>query len=409
MINKDLPEGFYLKLIADLFRAKVTFCLVFITFLIVFHYFKLLRIETTPIIIVFILEMGVFFLYFLIRERKPEWAIQYNIFSLWLDVVAITVILHCLGGVYAIIIVGFYYIFIAVTSIYLSKKGRLSYYLYIVTIYSLICIMESKGIIPRNNIFNFPVSRRLDFICWFGAISVMSLTALIASNYIEIISRFQRFANLGRLSTELAHEIRTPLQVIEGTTHAKEFTEDSKKVIRAQVERIARYVKEILALAREEKQKTSTARLEDIVDYSANLVHQALAIEKKVDLEKKYCAEELWVHVDIDQVTKAISNLVRNGIDSIKGQGQLSIIVSRYGFEWGQVEICDTGVGMHRSELKKIFEPFYTTKTGMRGVGLGLAISKKFIEANGGGIEVASEEGKGSRFIVKLPLYDKDE
>ena len=61
-------------------------------------------------------------------------------------------------------------------------------------------------------------------------------------------------------------------------------------------------------------------------------------------------------------------------------------------------------MGIYENELNIIFEPFYTTKTGMRGVGLGLAIAKKFIEANGGRIEVGSRIGQGSRFTVNLPL-----
>jgi signal transduction histidine kinase len=88
----------------------------------------------------------------------------------------------------------------------------------------------------------------------------------------------------------------------------------------------------------------------------------------------------------------------------MNGQGRLSVRVARYGFEWLQVEIQDTGVGIQKSEFQKIFEPFYTTKLGRRGVGLGLAIAKKFVEANNGRIEVESRVGDGSKFTVKLPL-----
>ena len=74
------------------------------------------------------------------------------------------------------------------------------------------------------------------------------------------------------------------------------------------------------------------------------------------------------------------------------------------GYETREEFDQDTGTGMERAEFDRIFEPFYTTKTGRRGVGLGLAIAKKFIEANNGRVEVDSRLGEGSLFTVRLPL-----
>jgi signal transduction histidine kinase len=192
--------------------------------------------------------------------------------------------------------------------------------------------------------------------------------------------------------------------VIEGLLHRAETTEDTKKEIRGQTERIARFVKEILALGREERVRVATLRIQDIVDHSVNLILKALPARPGIRVERDFCEEELWVDGDADQLIKAFSNLVRNGIDSMGGSGRLSVKVSRYGFEWLQVEIRDTGTGMERAEFERIFEPFYTTKTGRRGVGLGLAIAKKFIEANNGRVEVDSRLGEGSLFTVRLPL-----
>jgi signal transduction histidine kinase len=145
-------------------------------------------------------------------------------------------------------------------------------------------------------------------------------------------------------------------------------------------------------------------RIQDIVDHSLNLILKAAPPPSGVRVDRNFCEEELWVDGDGDQLIKAFSNLVRNGLDSMDGSGVLSVRVCRYGFEWLQVDIQDTGVGMERTELDRIFEPFYTTKTGRRGVGLGLAIAKKFIEANNGRIEVESRPGEGSLFIARLPL-----
>jgi signal transduction histidine kinase len=145
-------------------------------------------------------------------------------------------------------------------------------------------------------------------------------------------------------------------------------------------------------------------RIQDVVNHSINLILKAMPVRAELQVKKGFCDEELWVEGDTDQLIKAFSNLVRNGIDSMNGGGTLSVDVFRYGFEWLQVDIRDTGTGMEKVEFDKIFEPFYTTKSGRRGIGLGLAIAKKLIEANSGRIEVDSVVGEGSKFTVRLPL-----
>ena len=407
MINTDLREGFQRKLIDYLFKVKVIISLILISFLIFFHYFQFLDLNTTPIILVFLFELIIFFSFLPLRARKPEWVIPYNILSLYCDVLAVTFVLHYFGGIYSMIWAVDYLLLIAISSVFLSKRGRISYAVYTCIVYTFFCYLEHQGIVARHNIFHIPVSGKLDLFCWLSTMLLLAVTALISNNFIEMFSRVQRFADLGRLSTELAHEIRTPLQIIEGTTYLTGFPEEGRSEIRSQVERITRFVKEILALGREERQKLSKARIQDIMEYSINLIFKFSPTQKRIEIEKRFSEEELWVNVDIDQVTKALSNLVRNGIDSIQEEGMLSVHVSRYGFEWVQVEVHDTGVGIHQNEFSRIFEPFYTTKTGMRGVGLGLAIAKKFVEANGGVIDVDSVVGKGSRFTVRLPLFSE--
>jgi len=408
MINKDLREGPHRKLIDYLFKVKVITGLILFAFLLCFHYFRFLALETSPVIGVLFIELLVFFFYFPIRSQKIEWVIPYNIFSLFVDVLAVTFVLHFFGGIYSMIWTADYLLLVAISSLFLSKRGRKIFVVFTAIAYTGLCWLEHEGIIARHNIFGVPVSGKLDLFCWLSTTTLLGIAAVISNNFIEMMSRLQRFADLGRLSTELAHEIRTPLQIIEGTTHLDGFPEESKGEIRTQIERITRFVKEILALGREEKQKLSKARIQDLTDYSISLVLKVTPTIKKIELEKDFSEEELWVHVDIDQVTKALSNLVRNGIDSIQEKGRLKVRVVRYGFEWIQIDIEDTGVGIHKSEFTKIFEPFYTTKTGMRGVGLGLAISKKFVEANGGNIEVDSQVGVGSKFTVRLPLYSEE-
>ena len=285
----------------------------------------------------------------------------------------------------------------------MNRIARLSYAIYVMTAYSTMCYLEHQEIITRWNIFQVTVDGKLDLICWLGNLTLINITTAISFNFLEILSRLQRLASLGRMSTEIAHEMRTPLQIIEGVAESH-CTEEGKKEMRVQIERLSRFVKEVMALGREEIQSLSKTRLQALVDQAIGMVSKTVDPNKEIKIERNYFEDETYIYVDIDQMIKAFTNLIRNGIDSIEKEGRLMIRIAKNGFEWVKVEIEDTGVGIYESELEKIFEPFYTTKTGMRGVGLGLAIAKKFIEANGGQIEVESRVGQGSTFKVDLPL-----
>ena len=404
MINHALRQNFQKRLIDYFFKAKVIISLLLLACMFCFHYFRFFGLEALPIILTLLAELLVFVFYYFIRSNKPEWVLHYNVASLWIDILAITVALHYFGGIYSMMWSFFYLVLIAIASLFLSRKGRIVFSVCVLAAYSCLFHLEFNGLVPRHNIFRVPQSDGLDLFCWASTAVLIFIMVVVSNNFVEILSRSQTFANLGRLSTELAHEIRTPLQVIEGVVHRVECPESMRKEIHGQTERIATFIREILALGREERRRITRLRIQDLVEYSVNLIFQAMPVHPGIHLETSFCQEDLWVEGDTDQLLKAFSNLVRNGIDSMNGQGRLSVRVARYGFEWLQVEIQDTGVGIQKSEFQKIFEPFYTTKLGRRGVGLGLAIAKKFVEANNGRIEVESRVGDGSKFTVKLPL-----
>jgi signal transduction histidine kinase len=404
MINRDLNQDFQIALVDYLFKAKIMLGLACLFLLLFFYYFQFIGVENRPILLTFAVELAVWSIYFPLRARRPDWILPYNSASLWIDVIAATIALHYFGGIYSMIWAVAYLFLVVCSGMFLSRRGRPLFAAYVILAYSLLCHFEHHGVIPRHNIFRISLGTGMDIFFWSSTTVLISATAFLSNKLGEVLSRLEKFANLGRLSTELAHEIRTPLQVIEGLLSRAEAAEDTKREIRAQIERIVRFVKEILALGREERVRVSTLRIQDIVDHSVNLILKAMPARPGIRVERELSPEDLWVEGDADQLVKAFSNLVRNGIDSMDGQGRLSVAVFRYGFEWLQVDIRDTGVGIERTELDRIFEPFYTTKTGRRGVGLGLAIAKKFIEANNGRIEVDSRPGEGSVFTVRLPL-----
>jgi len=405
MLNTGLHHKFQIRLTDYFFRAKVILGCVLIAFALLIHTFQFLEgLKPVPVLWTLLAEMALFLLYYVVRRGKPEWVLPYNGATLFVDVLAITVALHFMGGLYSMMWSFAYLLLLAVASLFFSRRGRILYAACIFLAYSSLFHFERTGVVPRYNIFRIPESFGLDMFCWASTVLLIVVMAFVSHNYVELIARLQTFANLGRLSTELAHEIRTPLQVIEAAIRQRECPESARREVEAQTERIARFVREMLAFGRTETRRVCRIPTRELLDYSVGLVFKALPSQHGIELRKDYTPESLWVEADPDQLVKAFCNLVRNGVDSLNGPGRITVSLSRYGFEWIRIDVRDTGSGIDRSEIRKIFEPFYTTKSGRRGAGLGLAIAKKFVEANGGRIEVQSRPREGSVFTVKLPL-----
>ena len=117
------------------------------------------------------------------------------------------------------------------------------------------------------------------------------------------------------------------------------------------------------------------------------------------------------VYVDPQQMGEVLGNLVTNAYQAMKEGGVLTISAQTSEVfrklpksGWVSLSVADTGCGISQEHKAKLFEPLFTTKT--RGIGLGLAVSRILVEANGGSIEVESEEGEGSTFTVRLPTKE---
>ena len=131
-----------------------------------------------------------------------------------------------------------------------------------------------------------------------------------------------------------------------------------------------------------------------------------LAYEKGLNLELDWNRVEIYLKVDRDRVNQILVNLINNAIKFTE-RGGIKVIVEDSGDQFITTRIRDTGVGIPRDELDKVFDKFYqlskASAVKSKGSGLGLSITKKLIEMHGGKIWVESEEGKGSEFCFTLP------
>jgi two-component system sensor histidine kinase HydH len=212
---------------------------------------------------------------------------------------------------------------------------------------------------------------------------------------------------MGGLAAGVAHEVRNPLSSIKAlaTFFAGQFEDGSEtnqaaKVMVQEVDRLNRVITELLEFSRPTDLKRQSSDIGLLISRSIQLVQQDLAnknIDFKVHTENDPCA----VLVDPDRLNQCLLNLYLNAIQAMESGGTLTVKCTVDETDNVIILVSDTGRGIPSEHLKKIFDPYFTTKN--KGTGLGLAIVHKIIEAHGGHIEVDSTIDEGTSFLIRIP------
>ena len=231
----------------------------------------------------------------------------------------------------------------------------------------------------------------------------------------EKIIEYEKLSALGRLTANVAHEIRTPITVIGGLarrlkksipsgTKAEEYLE----LISLEAKRLEEILKDVLVFSNEpfllKEKKDINRLLEDSLDvYEDECRKYSISIQKVFD-------DVTPIYVDKRLVREAIKNLILNAIDAMPNGGRLTITTKQdflNGKNYVTLKVTDTGVGISEENIKMIYEPFFTTKIARKDTGLGLSITKKIVEGHGGFIKVDSSIAKGSTFSLYFPYRAK--
>jgi signal transduction histidine kinase len=223
-----------------------------------------------------------------------------------------------------------------------------------------------------------------------------------------------KLAALGQLASRLAHEIGTPLNVIQGRAEQllqqeglAEKERNFTKVIIAQIERISGFLRQLLTLARRPEPQLRHLSLNDILRRVSEVIGDRGTFPN-VQLVLELAKEEPAILGDPEQLEQVFLNLSVNALQAVEPAGMVTLSTSLVpdrplaGADRIEAVVADTGPGVHPDDLPRLFEPFFTTK-GLGGSGLGLAISREIILNHQGEIRVESEPGRGARFIISLP------
>jgi signal transduction histidine kinase len=223
------------------------------------------------------------------------------------------------------------------------------------------------------------------------------------------MSRAEHFATLGELAAGLAHEIRNPLAGIAGVLEivGRDLPEDSpaRSVMadaKQEAVQINRILTELLETARPRPPQFRPADLAATAEHAVGFARQQ-AVTKRIRIELEVRRQLPPVEHDPNQINQVLLNLLLNAVQSMDREGAIHVSVDSDELsEWALITVADEGKGISPEHIASIFRPFFTTKG--HGTGLGLSLARRIVEAHGGKIEVSSEVGKGTHFVIFLPV-----
>jgi signal transduction histidine kinase len=226
-----------------------------------------------------------------------------------------------------------------------------------------------------------------------------------------------KLASLGQLAASIAHEVNNPLsgilvytQLMQKKIAAGALPKETALEYLAKMEneliRSTKIIRNLLTFSRQSTPSFIKTDLNGIVNRAFELASEA-AKHQNIKTLKELDGSLPELVADADQLQQVCTNLILNAIQAMPGGGTLTLRTSFTG-RWFKVEVRDTGHGISVENMDKLFIPFFTTKPGVKGAGLGLPISYGIIQKHHGRIEVQSREGEGAAFTIYLPAHPEE-
>ncbi len=238
------------------------------------------------------------------------------------------------------------------------------------------------------------------------------LDAYFQTRQQRAVERSEQLAAVGELAASIAHEVRNPLAGMKGALEmlGRHLSADPSRAevvdeIMAQIVRLEHLVRDLLTYARPRPLSRQPVELHHLLDRVLRMVQEE-GTGVAIQVDRDYHLDAARLMADPQQLEQVFLNLVQNAIQAMEAGGGLAVTTRREG-ETVTIAFADTGRGIAPADMRRIFQPFYTTRH--RGSGLGLAIVRKILEVHGGSIEMDSEMGRGTTARVILPAGEADE
>jgi two-component system NtrC family sensor kinase len=226
----------------------------------------------------------------------------------------------------------------------------------------------------------------------------------------------EKLAALGIVAAGIAHEVKNPLAIIVQGVEYLRTSADSDVHITDILERIKKsafradsIIKGLLSFTRQMPIQTEQVEIPSVIEETLSFIDHQLKL-KHIKLVKQFSPGLPKVTVDSNQIKQVFLNLLLNSIDAINDRGTITISAEKVSSAPGeshlQITLADTGCGIPKDIIEKVFDPFYTTKDSSGNAGLGLSIAKGIIDKHRGTVKIESESEGGTCVIIALPASD---
>ncbi len=238
------------------------------------------------------------------------------------------------------------------------------------------------------------------------------------TNLRQQLLQSEKLAVMGQLAAGVAHEVNNPINGIITYIHLllKKLDENdvdpetwkkNLRLVERETVRIGRLVKNLLNFSRKTEPELKSVSMTKLINETLPILEDQFLI-KNINIVKKYDDRIPYILADFSQLQQVVINLILNAVQAVDSQGTIEISLTAVGAKGSEcfvrLDITDNGKGIPPEDLDKLFDPFYTTKTGdTGGVGLGLSIARQIIKAHHGRISITSDVGKGTNVSVRLP------
>ena len=221
-----------------------------------------------------------------------------------------------------------------------------------------------------------------------------------------------------RLTTDVAHELRTPLMAIQATVEAMvdgvyEADEERLVTVNSEIQRLSRLVNALLKLSRlENRADPMKEEVVNVGELIAGIIATHEMFVSDSGLTLTYDAQpDVMVVGDADMIRQATANLISNAVRYTPEGGHITVSVKK-GDIMASIAVKDTGIGLTKEEARMVFSRFWRADAGRNresgGLGVGLAVVKEIVDRHGGWVQVEGEKGRGACFTIHIPLYDED-
>lgn len=272
----------------------------------------------------------------------------------------------------------------------------------------LLSILSGQGAVAVENYRLYQQLR--------GKIGMLEQTIDALHTTQDQLIQTEKLVSIGHLASGVAHEIRNPLSIVlmgleflgDPQNRDEKIFQESVQKMKQSIHRANNIVVELLKFSRSAKLQLNEVSLCKVLDDTLVLLNNQARLDS-IEIVKKFPADPVMIMADATMLAQAFFNLFANAVDAMAKGGTLTVDVSvcavgSLDLPMATVKISDTGTGIAKENLSRIFNPFFTTKDPGKGTGLGLSIVHLILERHNGMISVESKENQGTTFTLQLPV-----